>query len=93
MRNAGMRFVVDPWNEDQAALHHGSVSSASGGHPNAAFKSRTDSAAHEAEATDSMIKTFRTLSDRLQEGGKAGNSKLNISAWKGVAGDDHVPGQ
>lgn len=97
-----MRYVADPCFEDKG------FESRENSPPSPAVAQHTKRGRKAAAAVDHedgtsrggrmcMIKTLKECVGQGKGGeaikGKGGTGKVNVSAWKGVGGDDHVPGE
>lgn len=96
--NTLMRYVADPLSEDPGV----SIDSEPASKEVGANMVRKE-AAPAVEVTScingraSILKTLRggvgPSTSSSTKGGNAGAGKVNVSVWKGVGGDDHVPGE
>lgn len=84
--NGNMRYIADPFLEDPGIASPDPPAAGNSG------KARDDNPRDDSRAGSfdrkSVLQTLRGSLD----GGGSGN-KVKVSAWKGVAGDDHVPGK
>lgn len=98
-----MRYVADPLAEDAGictALTSPPVSPppSKGKNKQKAEVADGESGAEEQGGRQSILKTFResiSKKNKAAGGGKgSGNAgKVDVAVWKGIGGDDHVPGE